>query len=286
MNPSPTLPIEPVPVTDNLIYFYWGRDLNHEIGDMRAGGGNHVLFAAGEAMVIDTMGTPEQALWIRDYMVREHGIERFSVINTHFHNDHTGGNAAFEDCPIVGHRLTREKMLERAVSDDSRIYVPPTVTFEDRIDLYLRDRRVELHTFEIHVPGHIVVYLPDEKLMVAGDLVEDPLPVLRFEDIGPDVQLAEFERVLAMPIDRIVATHCHLDSIRAGGYDKKFIVHMRQYIQRMLADAGQQSDRLPGTGEDYIAEALSRGELSWWPVYKNVHARNYDAIRAHLDQRA
>ena len=57
--------IEPIRINDNLIYFYWGRHPSHANMDMRLGGGCHVIHHSSEAIVVDTMGMPGQAEWLR-----------------------------------------------------------------------------------------------------------------------------------------------------------------------------------------------------------------------------
>jgi glyoxylase-like metal-dependent hydrolase (beta-lactamase superfamily II) len=49
----------------------------------------------------------------------------------------------------------------------------PTRTFEDRLILERGDRRIELRHYRGHTRGDVVVYLPAEKVLITGDLVDD-----------------------------------------------------------------------------------------------------------------
>jgi glyoxylase-like metal-dependent hydrolase (beta-lactamase superfamily II) len=85
-------------------------------------------------VVVDTTGSPQTAGLARKVIAREFGRNDFAwVINTHFHWDHTFGNAAFEDVPVIIQEnalpgiqqdeagLTQYLAgLERAVADLSR----------------------------------------------------------------------------------------------------------------------------------------------------------------------
>ena len=273
--------IEPIRINDNLIYFYWGRYPSHANMDMCLGGGCHVIHHSSEAIVVDTMGMPGQAEWLRQHLERELGISRFAVVNTHWHGDHIGGNHVFADGPIYGHRRTRELMLRdrtRLETGDGDGHppikvTPPTVTFDGRLDLWLGDQKIELHEFAIHEQGHIAVLLPAQKTLIAGDMLEDPVCILRFNFAPPAVQLAEFERMLELDVAHIYATHCNPATVKAGGYDKAFIRHMRDYMARMVREAGQAGfDSRPAS--DFISDALATGELTWWAPYTAVHARN------------
>ena len=57
------------------------------------------------------------------------------------------------------------------------VYQPPTLTFTDKIDIDLGNREVQvLHLGRGNTPGDALVYLPKEKIIVAGDLLVHPIP--------------------------------------------------------------------------------------------------------------
>jgi cyclase len=51
--------------------------------------------------------------------------------------------------------------------------VLPTLTFEDTLTLHRGDREIRLLPFPGHTRGDVVVYLPKEKVLVTGDLLDD-----------------------------------------------------------------------------------------------------------------
>lgn len=71
-----------------------------------------VAFATDEGIVvIDTTGLPAVDRELRRVIARELGRDDFTtLINTHEHGDHTGGNGVYADCTIVGHRLVEPAM--------------------------------------------------------------------------------------------------------------------------------------------------------------------------------
>jgi len=94
-------------------------------GVIRVWIGDHISSTATTALatekgvvVIDTTGLPGVDRQLRDIIARELGRDDFvMLINTHEHRDHTGGNAVYADCEIVGHELVAEGM--RGNSDNS-----------------------------------------------------------------------------------------------------------------------------------------------------------------------
>jgi glyoxylase-like metal-dependent hydrolase (beta-lactamase superfamily II) len=52
----------------------------------------------------------------------------------------------------------------------------PNVTYADRLDLYLGNRHIEvLHYDRAVTPGDTFLYMPDEKLLITGDLLINPI---------------------------------------------------------------------------------------------------------------
>jgi len=86
------------------------------------------------------------------------------VVITHGDPDHVGGNILF-NCPILAHRITLERMAKRTEK------AKPTETFEKYRSVEMGGVRMEL----VHKGGHkadsSVVWLPESKVLFAGDLI-------------------------------------------------------------------------------------------------------------------
>lgn len=253
---------------------------------MRLGGGSYAIHKGKSAIVIDTMNSPGQAEWVKNYLHSKHSISKFTVIVSHWHLDHIAGNCLYRDRTIVGHTYTRKKILDNKNAIEAGTLwncpgfpaVTPNITFEERLDLWLDDLKVELHEFTIHEPGHIAVILPDKRIMLAGDMLEDPIWIFNLEFAAPEIQLAEFERMMEMDIDKIFPVHSNLEVVKAGGYDKKLINNNAQYLSRMIVDADSPDFNLKAAKE-YINDALAAGELTWWEPYAEIHAENRTIIK-------
>ena len=97
-------------------------------GIVRVWVGDHIsstattAFATREGLlVVDTTGNPMVDRELRRIIARELGRNDFTtLVNTHEHGDHTGGNAVYADCEIVGHELVAAGMTE-GVADRARI---------------------------------------------------------------------------------------------------------------------------------------------------------------------
>jgi glyoxylase-like metal-dependent hydrolase (beta-lactamase superfamily II) len=121
------------------------------------------------------------------------------IVNTHHNGDHCWGNQLVEGATVIGHHRCRAEMLTSASPallaglseapangngavnylrnafapfDFSGItVVPPTVTFEDRLWLHPGGTSVRLEYFgPCHTLGDIVAYVPNERVLFAGDI--------------------------------------------------------------------------------------------------------------------
>lgn len=119
-----------------------------------------------EVVVVDSHASPEigRSLLAEIRKVTDKPI-RFLVL-THKHRDHVGGASAFgAGVEIVSQENSRTAMLA-----DSAARIP-TITFDHRLTIYRSNRTIELlHFGRGHTDGDAVVWLPEEKILFAGDL--------------------------------------------------------------------------------------------------------------------
>lgn len=111
------------------------------------------------------------------------------LLLTHYHAVRVLGASAFGARHIVAHENTHRWILERGEADRESEYrrfprlfkdaesIPgltyPDVTFRDRLTIHLGEREVQIvHLGGGHTIGDAAVWLPAERVLIAGDLVE------------------------------------------------------------------------------------------------------------------
>lgn len=146
-----------------------------------------VLLGSARAVVWDVLAHPDQVAPVE----RLAGVLPRTVVYSHADWDHAWGTCGLRDVEdVVAHQaaLTRlesdaREELERRQATDADAWgvvrlVAPTRTFADRLDLDLGDATVELHALTGHTADSIVAFVPAWGLLLAGDAVETPLPVV------------------------------------------------------------------------------------------------------------
>jgi glyoxylase-like metal-dependent hydrolase (beta-lactamase superfamily II) len=155
-----------------------------------------VVRGSAGLLLVDTRSSHREAAQVRTDLAELAGGVRW-VVNTHAHYDHTFGNALFGPAsdlaaPIYGHELVPAHLdrFERALladwvaNDEERRaewaeveITPPDVLVGDHASIDLGDRVVELsHLGRGHTDNDLVLHLPDARVWLAGDLVEESGP--------------------------------------------------------------------------------------------------------------
>lgn len=214
------------------------------------------------------------------------------VVYTHADWDHCWGTAAFPGVPVIGHRISRERLTAPEAAEtlaqmraenpeafaNSRI-IPPGLTFPHRLSIDAGDLTVNLH----HLPGHtadsVVVHVPELGLLLAGDAVEQPIPTL--SEPGHIRQwAAALRRWSRAGITHVVPSHG-----RPGG--PELLTANAAYIDRLVeaAEAGLAT----GRSAEEIAAELPLGALLPQPVieqlpgyYREQHEQNVAQVMAEL----
>ena len=148
-----------------------------------------VIVGDDSVMVIDTQATPVMARQVIDRVrgVTDKPIKYVTL--SHYHAVRVLGASAYGAGEIIASDACRAMIQERGQEDWDSEYarfprlfraaesIPgltwPTVTFRDRMTVYLGRRRVDLLWLgRAHTAGDIVAWVPDARVMFSGDIVE------------------------------------------------------------------------------------------------------------------
>lgn len=98
------------------------------------------------------------------------------LLNTHWHGDHTGGNAALSgETPVIAHDNVRKRMMKDqknyfGASPASPQAAWPVLTFNDQMTLYFNDEVVKLKHYPTgHTDGDSMIYFVKANVLHMGD---------------------------------------------------------------------------------------------------------------------
>jgi glyoxylase-like metal-dependent hydrolase (beta-lactamase superfamily II) len=255
-------------------------------GAYSLGVASYAIVDQGDALVYDTHISLDHAKAIRAHL-QGLGVRTIRVVLSHWHKDHIAGNAVFSDCEIIALTLTAEKLkenrkkIENANPPISPVVMPATL-FDGRLELTVGRRRIELHHFAIHSADGNVIWLPEERLLLAGDTLEDTVTyVSEAAEIG--THIAELARMRSWPIYKILPAHGDAERIASGGYEPDLIDANRAYLRRM-AGAIAAGHEIDPSLKSFVEEEIASGAVLYFAPYEEVHASNIAAVKAALDR--
>jgi len=137
--------------------------------------GNVVVLTSSNPVVLVDSGTAELAPSVRASLA---GAKVGVLINTHYHDDQTGGNELFgkEGAAIHAHEITREWLAtEYYVPSEDRWVKPlakvglPTSVFRDKSEMTAGAEHIECgYLLEAHTRGDIYVFFRDSNVLAVG----------------------------------------------------------------------------------------------------------------------
>jgi cyclase len=134
---------------------------------MLQGSGGNIGIAVGktQTLIIDDQFA-KLSEQIKKAIATVSSNQRQFLINTHYHGDHTGGNANFEaQAIIMAHDNVRKKLEQK---QDSGL---PVVTYQDGIKIYLDDEIIHImHKPNGHTDGDSVLFFEKANVFHMGDL--------------------------------------------------------------------------------------------------------------------
>ncbi|MEH6407556.1 MAG: MBL fold metallo-hydrolase, partial [Leeuwenhoekiella sp.] len=90
------------------------------------------------------------------------------LINTHFHGDHTGGNANFEQEGAI--ILAQDNVRKRLKADEKQNGGLPIITFNEDVMIHVNgDDIIATHVHNAHTDGDAIIYFPQSNVLHTGD---------------------------------------------------------------------------------------------------------------------
>jgi glyoxylase-like metal-dependent hydrolase (beta-lactamase superfamily II) len=270
---------------------------------LTAEGDPNVGAIEGEDFLVcfEARATPTAA---RDWLVRlrEHTDKpvRYLVLS-HYHAVRVLGASAFDAGAIVAHEQTRALIAERGQQDWEsefgrmpRLFrepetIPgltwPTVTFSDRLTIDLGGDRGDLvlrHCGRGHTAGDIVAWLPRQRILFAGDLVESQAALYTGDAFHADWATGTLDALAELGAEALVggrgAVATGRDAVDAAiTQTRDFLVVMRARVGEVHAAGGTVKEAFEAT---HAALAPTYGR---WPIFEHCLPFNVQRLWDEFD---
>ena len=253
-----------------------------------------VIIGDDSVMVIDAQATPRMAREVIRHIRKVTRKPIQYVVLSHYHAVRVLGASAYKAQQIIASDATLELIRERGKQDMAseigrfpRLFrgqasIPgltwPSLVFHDRITIMMGKLEVQIiHAGRGHTAGDTIVWIPKQKVMFAGDLVEYNAGIYT-----GDAHLSDWPATL----DRLRALRPRAlvpgrgPALKTAAQSLKAIRFTQTFVQRLLACA-RSGVRSGKSLKDVYSATRKRLDPTYgrYPIYE--HCMPFDVSRAY-----
>ncbi len=234
--------------------------------------------------------------------LREHTDKPIKyLVLSHYHAVRVLGASAFNAEEIIAHEKTKFLIDERGKEDWDSEYgrmprlfrepdsIPglthPTKTFSDRMTIDLGGSRGELvleYCGRGHTAGDIVAWLPKEKILFAGDLVEAQAALYTGDAFHMDWSTNTLDKVKSFEAEAVIGGRGAIAKGReavdaAVEQTREFLLGMREMTGKVHSRGGTLKEAFLATHE------LLEPKFGAWPIFEHCLPFNVQRLWDELD---
>lgn len=229
-----------------------------------------LVLGSDRLLVVDTAMGPANGARIRAFADELAGGRELLLTITHFHPEHGFGAQAFRDVHIVYNRAQLDELHEKGTGylelfrtfgdavaaqlEGVELVEPKEAYLAESHTLDLGGRIVELRTFGVaHTRSDQVVWLPEERILFTGDLVEERcfaiFPYFPPDDADVDGErwIRVLEQLEALEPAIVVPGHGEVGDASLIAVARGYLAQLRDETRALAAE---------GVGVDEAVERL------------------------------
>ena len=181
------------------------------------------------------------------------------VINTHYHEDHSGGNGKFlSTAEIISTDNARMNILQHKQSNASPNVTPARITFTQETSVFLGGKEVRARYFgRGHTNGDAIIYFPADRTIHTGDLMAGASPLIDYNGGG---SIVEWTKTLdaamsQLDFDTVIPGHGSVTNKAGLMTYRNNVEKLRNRVTGLIREGKKQDD---------IAKVMTT-EYGWQP---------------------
>lgn len=222
-----------------------------------AGGNIGVSIGADGILIVDDQFAPLADKIRAALKTLGEGKLKF-VLNTHWHGDHTGGNAQFGmEAPIIAHDNVRKRLAtEQKIFNEKVPASPkealPVITFDQSLSVHFNNEEIRaIHFPHGHTDGDSVIFFTGSNVVHMGDdFFAGRFPFVDLENGGDVINLAKNvgEIIGRLPAGvKIIPGHGPLSTIDDLKLYHRMLVETIETVRKQAA-AGKTLEQIKAAG--------------------------------------
>src|SRR6202789_1104209 len=231
-----------------------------DLYEIEGDGGNVAVYVTNEGVILidDKFDQDHQGIVDQVKSVTNQPIKY--IINTHYHQDHSGGNGQFlPTAEIISTAMARTNIVEH--KQLGNVQPPPVsparITFTTEADVNLGGKQVRaIYMGRGHTNGDAVIYFPAIRVLHTGDLMAGASPLIDYNGGGSVVEWTKtLDNALKLDFDTVIPGHGAINN--KGGLQtyRDNVEKMRPRVSGLIHE---------GKGQAEVAKFMET-EYKWAP---------------------
>ncbi len=185
--------------------------IKDDLYEIEGDGGNVAVYVTNEGLILidDKFDFDHDAIMEKIKSVTNEPIKY--VISTHYHADHSGGNAKMfqTGAEIISTVNSHNNIVDHKQSNAPPGVVPARVTFTTEEQVFLGGKQVVArYVGRGHTNGDAVVYFPALKVLHTGDLMAGDTPLIDYPGGGSLVEWPKtLDEAMKFDFDTVIPGH-------------------------------------------------------------------------------
>jgi|ERR1700722_396577 cyclase len=231
-----------------------------DLYEIEGDGGNVAVYITDEGVILidDKFDRDHQNIVDQVKSVTNQPIKY--VINTHYHQDHSGGNAQFlPTAEIISTAMARTNIVEHKQQGNVQppAVSPARITFTTEAEVNLGGKQVRaIYMGRGHTNGDAVIYFPAIRVLHTGDLMAGTSPLIDYNGGGSVVEWTKtLDNALKLDFDTVIPGHGAITNKAGLQTYRDNVEKMRTRVSGLIHE---------GKGQAEVAKFMET-EYKWAP---------------------
>jgi len=230
-----------------------------DLFEIEGDGGNVGVYVTSEGVILidDKFDQDHEAIMAAVKQATPQPVKY--VISTHYHADHSGGNAKMYGAgvDIISTANSRKNIVDKKQSNAPPGVMPARIVFTDETSVFLGGKEVRAHFYgRGHTNGDAVIYFPALRTIHTGDLMAGNSPLVDYNGGGSVVEWTKtLDGALKLDFDTVIPGHGPVTNKAGLQAYRDNIATMRDRVTKEIRS---------GKGQAEIAKFMET-EYKWAP---------------------
>ena len=181
-----------------------------DLYEIEGDGGNVAVYITDEGVILvdDKYDQDHDQIVAKVKSVTDKPVKY--VLSTHYHADHSGGNAKFlSTAEIISTANARKNIVEHVQSNAPPGVMPARITFTQEASVVLGGKEVRARYFgRGHTNGDAIMYFPALRTIHTGDMMAGTTPLIDYPGGGSVVEWTKtLDEALKLDFDTVIPGH-------------------------------------------------------------------------------